>query len=113
MRGQLAIRVPKEREKCFLRVEDTVCNWEEGKLIVFDDTYRHEVQNNTDEERVVLLLHFDRPMNRLGRLTNAALMAVIKRTPFVKKALQLAQAANESIKTGSAVQIRSLEKVTN
>ncbi len=88
LRGQLAIRVPKEGEKCFLRVEDQVCHWQEGKLLVFDDTYRHEVQNNTAEERIVLLLHFDRPMNQLGRLTNACLMSVIKKTPFVKKAVR-------------------------
>ncbi len=88
LRGQLALRVPAEREKCFLRVEDTVCHWEEGKLLVFDDTYRHEVQNNTEEERVVLLLHFERPMNRLGRWTNACLMAIIKHTPFVRRAVR-------------------------
>lgn len=88
LRGHLAMRVPKEREKCFLRVDDKICHWEEGKLLVFDDTYRHEVQNNTDEERIVLLLHFDRPMNRLGRFTNAVLMSVIRKTPFVKKAIR-------------------------
>jgi aspartyl/asparaginyl beta-hydroxylase (cupin superfamily) len=88
LRGHLAMRVPKEREKCFLRVDDKICHWEQGKLLVFDDTYRHEVQNNTDEERIVLLLHFDRPMNRLGRLTNALLLSVIRKTPFVKKAIR-------------------------
>lgn len=88
LRGHLAIRVPREREKCFLRVEDKICHWEQGSLLVFDDSYRHEVQNNTDEERIVLLLHFDRPMNGLGRLTNALLMAVIRKTPFVKKAIR-------------------------
>lgn len=88
LRGHLAMRVPEEREKCFLRVENEVCHWEEGKLLIFDDSYRHEVQNNTDEERIVLLLHFDRPMNRLGRFTNAILMAAIRKSPFVKKAIR-------------------------
>lgn len=88
LRGHLAMRVPREREKCFLRVEDKVCHWEEGKLLIFDDSYRHEVQNNTDEERIVLLLHFDRPMNRLGQFTNAVLMSAIRKSPFVKKAIR-------------------------
>jgi aspartyl/asparaginyl beta-hydroxylase (cupin superfamily) len=88
LRGQLAIRVPEQSEACFLRVEDLICHWQEGRLLVFDDTYRHEVQNNSDQERVVLLLHFDRPMNRLGRTVNACLMSVIKRTPFVRKAVR-------------------------
>jgi beta-hydroxylase len=88
LRGHLAMRVPKEREKCFLKVNGKVCHWEEGKLLIFDDSYRHEVQNNTGEERIVLLLHFDRPMNRLGRVTNAFLMSVIRKTPFVKNAIR-------------------------
>jgi len=29
--------------------------WEEGKALVFDDSYEHEVWNRTDEDRVVLL----------------------------------------------------------
>jgi len=57
-------------------------------MLVFDDTYRHEVRNNSSEERVVLILHFDRPMNRIGRLTHSVLMAVIGMSPFVKKAIR-------------------------
>ena len=56
-------------------------------MLIFDDTCRHEVQNNTDQERVVLILHFDRPMNRLGRFTHQSLIAIIRHTPFVKKAV--------------------------
>lgn len=57
-------------------------------MLIFDDTCRHEVQNNTDQERVVLILHFDRPMNRLGRFTHQPLIAIIRHTPFVKKAVR-------------------------
>ena len=34
--------------------------WEEGKSVLFDDTYLHEVQNNTDEMRIALLLDIKR-----------------------------------------------------
>ncbi len=88
LRGHLAMRVPEDRERCFLKVDGEVCHWEEGRLLIFDDSYRHEVQNNTDEERIVLLLHFDRPMNKQGRLANALLMSAIRKTPFVKKAIR-------------------------
>lgn len=88
LRGQLALIVPEQGDQCFLRVEDSVLHWEPGKMIVFDDTYRHEVQNNTDQERVVLILHFDRPMNRLGRWVHQSLIAIIRHTPFVKKAVR-------------------------
>jgi len=32
-----------------------------------NDFCRHEVWNNTDQERVVLISHFDRPMRLVGR----------------------------------------------
>jgi aspartyl/asparaginyl beta-hydroxylase (cupin superfamily) len=88
LRGRLALTVPKDRENCWLRDEDQFLHWDEGKMLVFDDTYRHEVQNNSSEERVVLILHCDRPMNRMGRLAHSAIMAVIRMSPFVKKAIR-------------------------
>jgi beta-hydroxylase len=86
LRGQLAMIVPKQREKCVLHVDGTPHCWTEGRMLVFDDTYLHEVHNDTDEERVVLILHFDRPMNWRGRLVNRTLTALIRRSPFVKDA---------------------------
>ena len=35
--------------------------WEEGKCIVLDDSYQHEVWNETDEARVVLLVDIWHP----------------------------------------------------
>ena len=32
--------------------------WKEGKCLVFDDAYEHEVWNKTGEERVLLLVDF-------------------------------------------------------
>ena len=54
--------------------------------MVFDDFYRHEVWNNTDQERVVLIFDFDRPMRLLGRLINRFLMWGIKRTAYFRTA---------------------------
>jgi aspartyl/asparaginyl beta-hydroxylase (cupin superfamily) len=42
-------------------VGDQVHHWEEGKCIVFDDTFEHEVWNRTDEERLVLLIDLWHP----------------------------------------------------
>ncbi len=86
LRGQLAIIVPKEREKCVLFIEKAPHYWTEGRMLIFDDTYHHEVRNETHEERVVLILHFERPMNWRGRLVQRALAVLIRRTPFVKDA---------------------------
>ena len=52
----LGIKIPKEKENCFLCVNGQKIMWEEGKTIVWDDTYPHAVYNETDEQRVVLYM---------------------------------------------------------
>ncbi len=85
LRGQLALKVPEHREGCTLWVEGTPLHWDEGRMFVFDDTYLHEVRNDTAEERVVLILHFDRPMDWLGRFSHHALLFLIRNSSFVRK----------------------------
>lgn len=46
---------------CGLRVGDMIRHWEEGKCVVFDDAYEHEVWNRTAQERVLLLVDFWHP----------------------------------------------------
>ncbi len=43
---------------CGIRIGDQIRAWEEGKCLVFDDAYEHEVWNRTEEERVLLLVDF-------------------------------------------------------
>ena len=59
IRYQLAISVPKKGE-CKIFVDGTPHYWIEGKSVLFDDTYTHEVVNNTDEHRIALLLDVKR-----------------------------------------------------
>jgi len=51
----------KPKTKCGFRVGDQIRQWEEGKAIVFDDSYEHEVWNETDEVRVLLLVDIWHP----------------------------------------------------
>jgi aspartate beta-hydroxylase len=46
---------------CGLRVGDEVRRWEDGKCLVFDDSYEHEAWNDGDCTRIVLLLNFWHP----------------------------------------------------
>lgn len=62
LRLHLGLLVPKPRENVRIRVADKVCHWDEGKCLIFDDTYNHEVWNDTDGYRVVLFVDFARPM---------------------------------------------------
>ncbi len=62
LRYQLALSVPKKGE-CKLLVDHKPYFWEEGKSVLFDDTYLHEVINNTNEKRIALLLDVKRPIS--------------------------------------------------
>jgi aspartyl/asparaginyl beta-hydroxylase (cupin superfamily) len=46
---------------CAFRVGNEVRQWEEGKLMIFDDTIEHEAWNNSAEDRVVLIFDIWRP----------------------------------------------------
>jgi aspartyl/asparaginyl beta-hydroxylase (cupin superfamily) len=46
---------------CRFRVGGEVREWEEGKLLIFDDTIEHEAWNDGPEDRVVLIFDIWRP----------------------------------------------------
>ncbi len=60
--------------------------WGEGETLVFDDTWRHEVWNDTEQTRIVLLVQFERPLRQPGRAMARAFLGGIRRSPFVKEA---------------------------
>lgn len=73
--GHLPLLVPGP---AWLRVGNEVHHWQEGRLVVFDDTIEHEAKNEADETRVVLLFDFWRPeITEKEREQIAALMAAI------------------------------------
>lgn len=88
VRVHLGLKVPSDREKLWIRVDDQILHWQEGKVIIFDDSYEHEVRNDTDELRAVLFLDVDRPMDRIGTLVNKMLFSLIKASPYVKQPLK-------------------------
>ncbi|HLA01765.1 MAG TPA: aspartyl/asparaginyl beta-hydroxylase domain-containing protein [Aestuariivirga sp.] len=85
LRAHLGLIIPKEAEKCRMRVGDTINVWHPGEIFVFDDTYEHEVWNDTEEERVILLFDFDRPMRFWGRVVNQTFIALMKHTAFYQE----------------------------
>ncbi len=46
---------------CWLRVGNETRRWEEGKLLIFDDSFEHEAKNDSGETRIVLLFDLWRP----------------------------------------------------
>jgi len=86
VRIHLGLIIPKDSDNCRIRVDQEVLGWQEGKCIVFDDYYEHEVWNDTDEQRVVLFFDVDRPLRPLGQFVNKLLIAAIKRSGYVQDA---------------------------
>ncbi|AFJ48153.1 aspartyl/asparaginyl beta-hydroxylase domain-containing protein [Shimwellia blattae] len=88
VRAHLGLIVPQPKEKLWIRVDDQILHWEEGKVIIFDDSYEHEVRNDTDKLRAVLFLDIDRPVDRVGKLVNNLLFTLIKASPYVRQPLK-------------------------
>ena len=69
-------------------VGDVRCAWQEGRTLLFDDTYPHAVQNDTQHERVVLLFDFLRPLTMRGRFARSLLFWFFRRSAFVQDAVR-------------------------
>lgn len=86
LRYHLGLKVPMQKEQCRIRVADEYTHWEEGAGLIFDDTYRHEVWNDTGEERAILFMDIERPMRFPWSLMNKAVIALVGLSPFVQDA---------------------------
>jgi ornithine lipid ester-linked acyl 2-hydroxylase len=83
LRYHLGLIVPQDVPACRIRVGEDIRHWEEGKSLVFDDTFNHEVWNDTDETRVVLFVDVLRPLPSPWSQLNRAIVKAIGFSPFV------------------------------
>jgi aspartyl/asparaginyl beta-hydroxylase (cupin superfamily) len=88
IRAHLGLKVPADWRNVWIRVDDQILHWQEGKVMLFDDTYEHEVHNDTDELRAVLFLDIDRPMDGIGTAFNHVLLRLIQISPYVRQPLK-------------------------
>jgi aspartate beta-hydroxylase len=73
--GHLALMVP---EDCALKVGGEIYAWQEGRAVVFDDTYEHEAWNRSAKTRVVLIFDLWNPhLTEPERLAVADLIEAI------------------------------------
>ena len=84
----LGLKVPRERDKCRMTIEGPdhihLMAWEEGRSFVFDDMYNHEVWNETDEDRTILLIQIKRPCRGVARLIQAVFLFGVGHSRFVR-----------------------------
>jgi ornithine lipid ester-linked acyl 2-hydroxylase len=96
LRLHLALMVPEPREQCRIRIADQIHTWQEGRCLVFDDTYNHQVWNDTDGYRVVLFVDFERPLRWPLRSLNHWLLNLAAFAPFLREANARQEAAERS-----------------
>jgi beta-hydroxylase len=86
--AHLGLIVPVQRQRCHMNVGERDVVWEEGRVVVFDDMYPHEVWNDTDEDRIILLVHIKRPLRFPGSALRDLFFAGLRASPFVRDGLR-------------------------
>lgn len=61
LRLQIGIDI-QEPEQCYLRVEDKKIVLKNKELFIFDDTFEHELVNDSEYHRTVLIIDFYKPL---------------------------------------------------
>jgi beta-hydroxylase len=91
LRLHLGLIVPEPSERIGIRVGHQILHWEEGRVLIIDDTAEHEAWNDTDHTRVVLFLDFARPLRFPARLLNAFVLGSLLFRPFIREGLDRAR----------------------
>ena len=92
----LGLIVPRDGD-VRMRVGNRIVRWAEGQTLVFDDTYSHEVWNETSGTRVVLLIQFERPLRNPGKWVADAFLKLVRRSAFVREARENIRIWNQAI----------------
>lgn len=88
LRYHLALLVPPPGNSCRIRIADQVRYFEEGKSLLFDDTFVHEVWNDSSGHRAVLFVDIVRPLPWPLSWVNRLAIWAISRSPFVANAVE-------------------------
>ena len=88
LRYHLGLVVPQPQEQCRIRICDEIKHWEEGKSLIFDDTFIHEVWNDTSGFRAVLFVDFVRPLKFPVNILNKIILMAAMFTPVIREAAE-------------------------
>jgi ornithine lipid ester-linked acyl 2-hydroxylase len=87
LRCHLGLAVP-DPAACRMRVGSHTAAWHEGRALIFDDTFEHEVWNDGSAARVVLFIDFVRPMRAPFSWINRAILWLIQRSPYGRQSMR-------------------------
>jgi ornithine lipid ester-linked acyl 2-hydroxylase len=86
LRFHLGLMVPEPRERVRIRIGNDFYSWREGEALIFDDTFNHEVWNDTNGYRVVLFVDFARPLHQPFHWLNERIVNLGALAPFLREA---------------------------
>lgn len=88
LRLHLGLLVPEPHEKVGIRIGSDLCEWQEGRVLIFDDAYEHEAWNETDRTRAVLFVDFEKPLRFPANILNRALLGLAPFSPFLREGME-------------------------
>jgi beta-hydroxylase len=62
LRYHLALSTPNN-DQCFINIDNQIYSWRDGQALLFDETFLHFAENNTKENRIILMCDIERPLN--------------------------------------------------
>lgn len=80
LRYHLALEVPQTLPSPRMRVNDRWLSWQEGKGILFDDSWEHELRNENPNLRSVLIVDIARPMSAPAQAINRFCIFLMRHT---------------------------------
>ncbi len=94
LRYHLGIHVPKDNPPKII-VNNQPYIWKPGEAVLFDDSWPHEVINQSDDFRAVLIIDVLRPLPLLPHLINLFTTQIIARYTYGRKTMNRAKKYNE------------------
>jgi len=82
LRMHLGVVIPGNKE-CVLVNGGEEYHWEEGKTVLFDDTYEHIAVNQTNQIRAILFLDVMRPLPQPWKFINWAILRLAVLFPYI------------------------------
>jgi beta-hydroxylase len=95
LRYHFGIKIPKDRENCWIQVNNEKFYWDEGEALIFDDTYTHSVYNNTNETRIILFIDIVRPLIFPFNKINDIIINSASAAEFIKNINDISETVND------------------
>jgi aspartyl/asparaginyl beta-hydroxylase (cupin superfamily) len=87
LRYHLGLKVPSQNPP-YIIVRDEPYTWSEAKGVLFDDSWSHEVVNDCEEPRAVLVVDIYRPMPKIPDKVNRLLTTHLIKKFYAEKVIK-------------------------